>query len=118
MKCVNDKYRMHYKNIDRERNHFDKRDYSWIVVSVLFLVPMFLLVLVGMAISISNKNSIENNKDTLIEINRNSFGCIQYRYNSDILWRCPKNSGITEIESQKCTSGKHSTCSTIKEPVI
>lgn len=119
MRYVNDKYREFYKKQDRKKEYIDNRDYSWLVISLLFIVPLMLLILIGTAISISNKNEIERNKDRLIEISRNSFGCVQYRYNSDVLWKCPKNSEITQVEKQYCSSSpSNRSCVVVKEPVI
>jgi len=76
------------------------------------------LMLPALAISIAKENESIRNKDKFIEIGKNSLGCVQYRYNSDIVWKCPKEKEVTQIEKRVCTGGKYRSCRTDYEPVI
>lgn len=119
MKYVNDKYQQHYKNMEnQEKYKKDERDYSGFLMAGLFVAPMLVLILFGMAASISNSNDRENNRDKFIEIGRNSLGCVQYRYNGDKVWKCPKEQSINQIEETVCSGGRHNTCRTEYRPVI
>lgn len=120
MRYINERYKEYYKKLDRERKYVsEKKDYSDFIV-IVFIVFLFLSPLIFvMAVSITSENDKERNKDKLIEIDKNSLGCIKYSYNTDIIWKCPKESNITQVETKKCTSnGKTRSCSVIQEPVV
>ena len=119
MKNVNDKYRYHYKNIDMKNQYNkDKRDYSWLLYLASFFMLITPIIFFGIAVATSSSNEAENNKDKFIEIKRNSLGCVQYRYNQDKVWKCPKDMSISQIEKRVCSGGKINTCRTEYEPVI
>lgn len=119
MKNVNDRYQQHYKNIEKQdKYNKEKRDYSWVFIAGFFVAPMCFLILFGMAISIHSNNKQEINRNKFIEIGENSLGCVQYRYNQDKVWKCPKDMSISQIEKRVCSGGKINTCRTEYEPVI
>ncbi|MEG1232270.1 MAG: hypothetical protein RSE18_00415 [Acinetobacter sp.] len=119
MKYVNEKYRQHYKNIENQKKYNnEEKDYSAFFIAGIFIAPMLSLLLFGMAVSISGNNNRENNKDKFIEIGGNSLGCVQYSYNGDKVWKCPKDQSINQIETTVCSGGRYSTCRTEYEPVV
>lgn len=122
-----DKYKPYYEMRDRtiknrqenediKANHSDN---SILLVSGFFIVPFFIMVLFGL-IGMAVGKSQESNKDKFIEIGHNSLGCVQYRYNSDVVWKCPKDvaSNIDQIEREECTYGKVKSCSKYYDPVV
>lgn len=113
-------YDHNYSNIDRSNSYNkDKKDYSWIIVMSIFIAPLCVLILFGLAVKISDSNRANMEKDKLIEVERNSIGCIKYRFNSDIVWKCPKEHEITQIEREVCYgAGKHRSCDIVYDPVV
>ena len=119
MKYVNDKYEHHYKNIDMKNQYNkDKKDYSCVLIGGFFIIPLCFLILISVAFSIADNSNRESKKNKFIEIKRNSLGCVQYRYNQDKVWKCPKDLSISQIEKRVCSGGKVNTCRTEYEPVI
>lgn len=119
MRYVNDKYREHYKNIERkERYKDDKKDYSWIIIVTLAIGCIFFLFMIMAAASISSENRSAREKDKFVKIETNSLGCTKYRYNGDIVWSCPDNIKINQIETEVCTGSRPRTCKTHYDPVV
>lgn len=118
------KYNAYYDKRDaiiKNRNENEViGDKSWMIIAGIFIAPMFLLILFGMAISTASSNDKIKNKDTFIEIGRNSLGCIQYRYNTDIVWKCPQpQKDITQFERVECTYiNKVRSCTKYFDPVV
>ena len=90
---------------------------GWIFTG-LVTVFLFMFVLFGVSCSQYNTLKNEREKDKFILIEKNSLGCGKYKYNDSIVWKCPKELGISSIESRYCTGGKHNTCRTEQEPVL
>lgn len=90
---------------------------SWIFAGFGFAI---LCIFVVFGVSCHQYNSMKNEreKDKFILIEKNSLGCGKYKYNDSIVWKCPKELGLSSIESRYCTGGKHNTCRTEQEPVL
>lgn len=121
-----DKYKHYYAMRDRTiKNRQENEDIIethrdksiWFVMSI-FILPMFVLICFGLVGTAVNKSQ-ESNKDKFIEIGRNSLGCVQYRYNTDVVWKCPQQQkDITQFEREECTYGKVKSCTKYYDPVI
>lgn len=89
-------------------------------LKVTFISIAVLLIYSLLAfLSASTTTKHIRDKDKFIELETNTLGCVKYRYNSDVVWKCPVNTDLTQIEEQSChIINKMYTCEKIHIPVI
>lgn len=95
------------------------KDYSFLIPIGMLSMPILFFILIFAASSISARNQAIKNKDKFVKIGENSLGCEKYKYNSDIVWKCPKDVGVTQIDEEECSMmGKVYSCKTASSPVV
>lgn len=82
----------------------------------LFLIFLFALFMVVLAIAVNNYSSPKYDKAP-VAVKTNSIGCTKYRYKEDAYWKCPKGTGINSIEETRNTgkSVSHYTTPVVEE---
>ena len=97
------------------------KDEKVVICGLLAFVLSTFIIIIAMGCQ-AQKYKRDREKDKFIEVERNSLGCIKYRYNSDIVWKCPKEQGVTQIERRVCSynagTKTNSDCKTVYDPVI
>lgn len=80
------------------------REDKYLFLFGLFLIIVFAIAMIALAIAVNNYSAQDDSKKP-VALETNSIGCTKYRYKGDNYWKCPKGSGINQIE-ESVVSGK------------